>query len=390
VVVDEVKAAEVVVEEAVVEEAAPVEETKVEVIEEAAPVQEETPAPVQEEAAIEEEAAPAAAVDETKPVDAASTTTEGDNVVAAGQYDGPTDGTSDVLEKTKEIDDLYTKLREASEARAKSLEAAVSGNKLKENLETELQWVKERDGAAKSKEYGKNQNDTQRLIKNHTALQSAIALHEETVVEVLNESGSSSDAQVKEKHAQLDAAWKALKTAADERTKALNDAQKSIQFYVSADEAEAFIKETEPAVTLTDVGGNEESSAALLKRHDSVEGEIESYEFNIKALRAKAQQLTDADHHDKANIAKRLAEIEALWTNLRAQSAQRKKALQQALDFHRFNRESEDLASWIGDREREAKDRDFALDAESLAALKKKHDALNRDLEANQPRLKVA
>jgi len=58
------------------------------------------------------------------------------------------------------------------------------------------------------------------------------------------------------------------------------------RYFSSADDAQQKIEEITPLVETTDLGQDEESAEALIKKHNQQMEEIESYEFNISALRA--------------------------------------------------------------------------------------------------------
>jgi len=63
----------------------------------------------------------------------------------------------------------------------------------------------------------------------------------------------------------------------------------ALQYYALADEAEQFIKEKEPLVISEDVGQDEETVQILLKKHQALEDDLNSYEYNINSLRNQAK-----------------------------------------------------------------------------------------------------
>jgi len=65
----------------------------------------------------------------------------------------------------------------------------------------------------------------------------------------------------------------------------------------------------QPLVGAGETGRDEETATNLLKKQQAIEAEVDSYEYSIKALRALAQSLVEADHFDKANIEKRRVRI---------------------------------------------------------------------------------
>ena len=154
-----------------------------------------------------------------------------------------------------------------------------------------------------------------------------------------------------EKGDKVQKGWDDLKAASKDRLAKLEAASLSQKYYVAADDAERFIHEKEPLLESTDVGQDEESAHALLKKHQALHDELESFEFDINALRAMSKTLVERNNHESPLIAKRQEEIEDLWGKLKKNSHDRKRALEEADKYHKFNRDAEELAMWIGDKE---------------------------------------
>jgi spectrin alpha len=61
------------------------------------------------------------------------------------------------------------------------------------------------------------------------------------------------------------------------------------QYFADANEAESWMKEKEPIVCNTDYGKDEDSSEALLKKHEALVSDLEAFGNTISALREQAQ-----------------------------------------------------------------------------------------------------
>ena len=114
---------------------------------------------------------------------------------------------------------------------------------------------------------------------------------------------------MKDKAAKVEAKWKDLEAAAKDRREKLEGifsflflslfffpflilsflhfpaAALSQEYYSAADDAEHFIHEKEPLLDTTDLGQDEDAALALLKKHQALADELDSYEFDINALR---------------------------------------------------------------------------------------------------------
>lgn len=61
------------------------------------------------------------------------------------------------------------------------------------------------------------------------------------------------------------------------------------QYFADANEAESWIKEKEPIVLNQDYGKDEDSSEALLKKHEALVSDLEAFGNTILSLREQAQ-----------------------------------------------------------------------------------------------------
>lgn len=74
-----------------------------------------------------------------------------------------------------------------------------------------------------------------------------------------------------------------------QRKQDLEDSLQAHQYFADANEAESWMKEKEPVVCNTDYGKDEDSSEALLKKHEALVSDLEAFGNTISALREQAQ-----------------------------------------------------------------------------------------------------
>ncbi len=67
--------------------------------------------------------------------------------------------------------------------------------------------------------------------------------------------------------------WNQLKEKASQRKQDLEDSLQAHQYFADANEAESWMREKEGLAASTDYGKDEDSSEALLKRHQVKEGQ---------------------------------------------------------------------------------------------------------------------
>lgn len=85
------------------------------------------------------------------------------------------------------------------------------------------------------------------------------------------------------------------------------------QFYTEVTEVETWIREKLPRVSSDDYGRDETSSQSLLRKHETLELELDSYRAKVNDLRSTCQALVTADNFDKEKIQRRQVMIRELF-----------------------------------------------------------------------------
>jgi spectrin beta len=75
-----------------------------------------------------------------------------------------------------------------------------------------------------------------------------------------------------------------------------------LQFYAEANEAETWIREKRPLLTLSDFGKDEDSVQSLAKKLEGVERDLSQFQHTVGKLAKLAQGLVDRGHFDSRNI----------------------------------------------------------------------------------------
>lgn len=77
------------------------------------------------------------------------------------------------------------------------------------------------------------------------------------------------------------------------------------QFYAEVAEAEVWLKEKKPILHSNDFGRDEDSVLSLIKKLESVERELVSFQHTVGHLSKLCQNLLDRNHFDSENISKK-------------------------------------------------------------------------------------
>ncbi|CAG5135132.1 unnamed protein product, partial [Candidula unifasciata] len=199
--------------------------------------------------------------------------------------------------KVKEVQvvDRYQKLTGPIQQRKQKLNEALTLQQFLRDVEDEEDWIRDKEPFASSSNRGRDLIGVQNLMKKHQALLAEIAGHEprisnvcQTGNEMIKEGHFAADT-IRETTAELKEKWQALKDKAFQRKQDLEDSLQAQQYFADANEAESWMREKEPIAANTDYGRDEDSSEALLKKHEAFMADLEAYRSVIEDLRRQAQ-----------------------------------------------------------------------------------------------------
>lgn len=189
----------------------------------------------------------------------------------------------------------YENLQRPMNNRKQRLMDSLQVQQLFRDIEDEEAWIREKEPVAASTNRGRDLIGVQNLIKKHQAVLSEINNHENRVAAVCQNSqqmiddGHFASDEIRLRASNLNDHWNQLKEKALQRKQDLEDSLQAHQYFADANEAESWMKEKEPLVVNTDYGKDEDSSEALLKKHEALVSDLEAFGNTILGLREQAQ-----------------------------------------------------------------------------------------------------
>lgn len=100
-------------------------------------------------------------------------------------------------------------------------------------------------------------------------------------------------------------------------------------------------------------------------------------------------ELVGRDHFGATRVKDRLQEIQGMWQNLLDLTAQRRRRLEEAVDFHQFFADADDIDIWMLDTLRLVSSEDVGRDEANVQSLLKKHNDVDEELEEYQSSIKA-
>ncbi|KAM6171011.1 spectrin beta chain, erythrocytic [Erethizon dorsatum] len=295
--------------------------------------------------------------------------------------------------RREELEELFTSLGEDEDLsvekrfldlleplgrRKKQLELSRAKLQISRDLEDETLWVEERLPLAQSADYGTNLQTVQLFMKKNQTLQNEVQGHAPRVEDVLQRGkqlvvAAETDLQdIEERLGHLQASWDALRQAAVGRGQRLRDAHEAQQYYLDADEAEAWISEQELYIFSDEPPKDEEGAIVMLKRHLRLQRTVEEYGRNIKQLAGRAQSLLAAGHPEGEQIIRHQGQVDKQYAGLKDMAEERRRKLENMYHLFQLKREADDLEQWIIEKEKVASDQEMGQDFDHVTMLRDK------------------
>ncbi|XP_041668259.1 spectrin beta chain, non-erythrocytic 5 [Cheilinus undulatus] len=152
------------------------------------------------------------------------------------------------------------------------------------------------------------------------------------------------------------------------------------------DRIEAALSGHEARLKVQDVGDSVDSVHSLLGRQEELEGLMKALDQRVDNFTERSQELINKQHYAAKHIKERSRSIQKANKKLKESSKQRRSQLQASMKYQEFQRDSDELLLWMEEKFKVAEDESYRDPTNILRKLKK-HEAAEREMQANQIRL---
>uniref|UniRef100_A0A674DZJ1 Spectrin beta, non-erythrocytic 1 n=1 Tax=Salmo trutta TaxID=8032 RepID=A0A674DZJ1_SALTR len=285
------------------------------------------------------------------------------------------------------VEHKFKELLDPLRKRKNFLVASREIHQFNRDVEDEILWVEERMPIATSTEHGLNLQTVQLLIKKNQTLQKEIQGHQPRFDDIFERSesllmeDSLAVEAIRQHLADLQQLWGLMIEETEKRHTRLEEAHNAQKYYFDAAEAEAWMSEQE----LDNVASNiefpkdEQSSVAMLKKHQIVEQSVEDYAETVHQLSKTSRGLTAAGHPESERIGMRQSQVDKLYAGMKDLSEERRGKLDERFRLFQLNREVDDLEQWIAEREVVAGSHELGQDYEHVTMLQERFREFARD-----------
>lgn len=243
-----------------------------------------------------------------------------------------------------------------------------------------------------SEDYGKHLMGVEDLLQKHSLVEADINVLGDRVRAVVQNSSRYIDETgpggyqpcdprvIQERIHQLESAYNSLVHLAFERRNRLEESRKLHQFYWDIAEEEAWIREKEQILSSDEIGHDLTAVNLLISKNKALADELASHEPQLLDDLRIGEDLMQAGHFAAENIQKRVQLVQSNWDRLKQLQAARAARLAQAVDYHQFFTDADDVEVWMEDNMRLVGSDDVGIDEASAQSLLKKHNDVAEDL----------
>ncbi|XP_075989206.1 spectrin beta chain, non-erythrocytic 5 kst [Anticarsia gemmatalis] len=302
---------------------------------------------------------------------------------------------AEILSKADSAVKRYRQLQEPMQIRRDNLEDAALLHRWDRDADEEFRWLKERESAVRQEEAGTTLAEAQALMKKHLALEAELLSREASIKALISRAtqlsrrGHFAGTELEARARDLGAAHRALLDHAAMRTRVIQERCELLQLASEISEAEAWLLERRVALVSGDVGRDEDSALALVRRLEALQRELSGFDTTVAKLEKTASGLMERATIDSEQVKKKMDDLKATYEDMKLLSAKRQQRLQQSLKYFKFVQECEEVQEWIGEQMTTAASEEYGLDVEHVDTLQQAFDNFLAQLHANEGRIEA-
>ncbi|XP_063288681.1 spectrin alpha chain, non-erythrocytic 1 isoform X6 [Pelobates fuscus] len=285
-------------------------------------------------------------------------TQKGNSMVSEGHF-----AAEEVKVKLKELNDKWPSLRNKASQRRQDLEDSLQAQQYFADANEAESWMREKEPIVGSTDYGKDEDSAEALLKKHEALMSDLHAYGSSI-QSLREQAQSCRQQV----APTD------DETGKELVLALYDYQEKSPREVTMKKGDILTLLNSTNKDWWKVEVNDRQGfvpAAYVKKLDPAQS-------------ASRENLLE----EQGSIALRQEQIDGQYHNILEMGEKRKDMLEKSCKKFMLFREANELQQWINEKEAALTNEEVGADLEQVEVLQKKFDDFQKDLKANESRLK--
>ncbi|XP_072341625.1 spectrin beta chain, non-erythrocytic 1-like isoform X1 [Scyliorhinus torazame] len=281
-----------------------------------------------------------------------------------------------VLEKLKELNDLWKALDETTNKKAERLFHANRSELFAQTYVDLNKWMTELELQLRSEDFGKDLTSVNILLKKLQVLENQVEVCQNEVEELLSQSQiPSQDGQVEtdSKEKDIESRFLKLMDPLQERRQKLLISKMTYQFYRDLEDEILWVQERMPLATSTDHGHNHQTVQLLMKKNKTFQKEVQGHQPRIDDVLNRGTAMIVEGRPDSGAIEEQLTELKELWGKLQEETEKRQKRLEGANEAQQYYVDAAEAEVWMSEQELYMIADEKAKDEACATAMLKKH-----------------
>jgi spectrin beta len=294
-----------------------------------------------------------------------------------------------------ELDDLerrYQELRDLAAEKKRRLEDNKRFHQFLFDYNELLNNFRDQEQVLALTDIGRDITSVNRLLAQHRNAENNLASLGRSLDEldeqqkVLVDDGVPSSEQLPEKIADARDYFDRLNKLAEARRRRLEGGVDYYQFFTDADEVDAKLVDTLRVISSEDVGRDESSTEALLRKHDGVNEELVRFEKQLETLQSTIEQLPQ-EAREHPDVLERLSQTERRKREVQGLSQMRRQRLIDALSLYKMLSDADAVEKWIDEKGKLLDTLIPTNDLEEVEIMKHRFETLEKDLAAQEAKV---
>jgi len=291
----------------------------------------------------------------------------------------------------------YEELIDLARKRRELLEQAKVLAKFYSDVGDAELWIDEKQQTMTSPDVGHDVNSTDSLLGKHKLVETDMTTRYSQLENLMQQG----ETMIRENHFaakkisdrldMLKLKWDNLIEMSANRSTNLNQTHDYFQFFSDADDIDTWMLDMLKLVSSEDVGRDEVSAQALLKKHKDTQDLLENYRKTIDGFKQNNLQSLAPEKQTANDVQQRLQSIERRYTELLELSKLRRQKLHDAIALFRLIAEADNVEAWIEEKERflATLDPTQVNDIEELEVIKHRFDGFERDMNSTASKVAI-
>uniref|UniRef100_A0A665T3N2 Spectrin beta chain n=1 Tax=Echeneis naucrates TaxID=173247 RepID=A0A665T3N2_ECHNA len=286
------------------------------------------------------------------------------------------------------VEERYKEVSELTKLRKQALQDALALYKMFSEADACEVWIDEKEQWLNSMEIPEKLEDLEVIQHRFESLEpemnnqaSRVAVVNQIARQLIH-SGHPSEKDIKTQQDKLNNRWSQFRNLVDQKKESLNSALGVQNYHLDCNETKSWIKEKTKVIESTQELGNDLTGVMALQRKlTGMERDLAAIEDKLGDLQGEAQRLAE-EHPDQAKaITGRLAEITAVWEEMKNTLKNREESLGEARKLQQFLRELDDFQSWLSRTQTAIASEDMPNTLAEAEKLMAQHESIKNEIQ---------